>query len=165
VRHDTGLGESYMDGDYEVGANCHCGDVCSGVVALGFCPAKKCGRVVSVPPLPADLPRVLLGIAGFRCLGWALSGADAALQVDDLGSLMAVATANAASIEGNRGTLGWLNWLGNKALHAAHLARPNTIAGSRRNIEEHYDAGNAMYKLFLVREARASGGGDDRRAL
>ena len=23
------------------------------------------------------------------------------------------------------------------------------IEGSRRNIEEHYDAGNAMYKLFL----------------
>lgn len=23
------------------------------------------------------------------------------------------------------------------------------IEGSRRNVEEHYDAGNAMYKLFL----------------
>lgn len=34
-------------------------------------------------------------------------------------------------------------------LYLAHLARPNTIDGSRRNIEEHYDAGNDMYRLFL----------------
>ena len=27
--------------------------------------------------------------------------------------------------------------------------RANTLKGSRRNIEEHYDAGNAMYRLFL----------------
>ena len=27
--------------------------------------------------------------------------------------------------------------------------RPNTVAGSRRNIEAHYDAGNDMYRLFL----------------
>lgn len=26
---------------------------------------------------------------------------------------------------------------------------PLQIEGSRRNIEEHYDAGNAMYQLFL----------------
>ncbi len=26
---------------------------------------------------------------------------------------------------------------------------PHRPAGSRKNIEEHYDAGNAMYKLFL----------------
>ena len=29
------------------------------------------------------------------------------------------------------------------------IRRGNTVAGSRRNIEEHYDAGNAMYSLFL----------------
>ena len=27
--------------------------------------------------------------------------------------------------------------------------RPNTLSGSRKNIEAHYDAGNDMYKLFL----------------
>jgi cyclopropane-fatty-acyl-phospholipid synthase len=86
-RHDTGLGESYMDGDYEV------------------------------------------------------SG--------DLGRLLAVATANAVDIEDTRGLLGFFNRLGDRALAAAHAARSNTAAGSRRNIEEHYDAGNAMYKLFL----------------
>jgi len=94
TRHDTGLGESYMDGDYEV------------VPGLG-------------------------GAGG------------------DLGSLIAVATANAGDIEGSRGLLGLFNKLGDRALTMAHRARSNTAAGSRRNIEEHYDAGNDMYRLFL----------------
>ncbi len=42
-----------------------------------------------------------------------------------------------------------LNWLGDRALYLAHLGRSNTVEGSRRNIEEHYDAGNDMYRLFL----------------
>ena len=29
------------------------------------------------------------------------------------------------------------------------LCRPNTLSGSRKNIEAHYDAGNDMYKVFL----------------
>ena len=93
MRHDTGMGESYMDGDYEV----------------------------------------LQGVGG--------SG--------DLGSLIAVATANANNIEVSRGLLGFFNKLGDRALALAHKARSNTVAGSRRNIEEHYDAGNDMYKVFL----------------
>ncbi|EIE24233.1 cyclopropane fatty acid synthase [Coccomyxa subellipsoidea C-169] len=86
TRHDTGLGEAYMDGDF---------------------------------------------------------------LVDDLGALLAAVTANAGNIEGNRGALGILNRIGDWLLLLAHRARANTIEGSRRNIEEHYDAGNAMYKLFL----------------
>ena len=86
TRHDTGMGESYMDGDYEV---------------------------------------------------------------DNLGALLAVATANAYNIQDKRGMLGVFNWIGDKMLHLAHMGRSNTAAGSRRNIEEHYDAGNEMYKLFL----------------
>ena len=31
----------------------------------------------------------------------------------------------------------------------AHRARRNTVAGSRRNIEAHYDLGNELYRLFL----------------
>ncbi|MDF2455358.1 MAG: cyclopropane-fatty-acyl-phospholipid synthase [Cytophagaceae bacterium] len=30
-----------------------------------------------------------------------------------------------------------------------HLSRKNTIAGSRKNISEHYDLGNSFYELFL----------------
>jgi cyclopropane-fatty-acyl-phospholipid synthase len=33
--------------------------------------------------------------------------------------------------------------------YAAHLRRPNTVEGSRRNISEHYDLGNEFYRLFL----------------
>jgi len=93
TRSDTGLGESYMDGDFEV----------------------------------------ITGLGG--------SG--------DLGSLMAVITANAHSAESNRGMMGIINKIGAKSLLWAHAQRSNTAVGSRRNIEEHYDAGNSMYKAFL----------------
>ena len=92
-RHDTGLGEAYMDGDFEA----------------------------------------IEGMGG--------SG--------DLGSLMAVITVNATSVESNRGLLGIFNKIGDKLLTWAHAQRSNTAAGSRINIEEHYDAGNSMYKTFL----------------
>ncbi|GFH08373.1 amino_oxidase domain-containing protein, partial [Haematococcus lacustris] len=86
MRHDTGLGEAYMDKDFEAG---------------------------------------------------------------NLGGFMAVILANAHSTEASRSSLGWLNWVGDRMLYLAHLMRPNTIEGSRRNIGEHYDAGNDMYRLFL----------------
>ncbi|PNH10244.1 Cyclopropane-fatty-acyl-phospholipid synthase [Tetrabaena socialis] len=86
LRHDVGLGESYMAGDYEA---------------------------------------------------------------DSLGGFIAVLSANAVVAETERGHLGLLNWFGERLLYLSHLKRPNTIKGSRKNIEEHYDAGNAMYKLFL----------------
>ncbi len=35
------------------------------------------------------------------------------------------------------------------AISPACGRRANTVEGSRRNIEEHYDAGNDMYRLFL----------------
>ena len=93
MRHDTGLGESYMDGDFEV----------------------------------------IQGLGG--------SG--------DLGSMMAVITANAHSLEANRGMMGVFNRIGDVLLTWSHARRSNTAAGSKRNIEEHYDAGNSMYKAFL----------------
>lgn len=86
TRHDTGLGEAYMQGDY---------------------------------------------------------------SVDNLGAFMAVVTANAYGIESNRGVLGVFNWIGDRSLYLAHLTRANTFEGSKKNISEHYDAGNDMYKLFL----------------
>lgn len=39
------------------------------------------------------------------------------------------------------GLLGMLNWAGDRLLALAHRGRSNTLAGSRKNIEEHYDAG------------------------
>lgn len=48
-------------------------------------------------------------------------------QVDDLGALLAVVTANARDIEGNRGALGVLNRIGDWLLLMAHKARANTV--------------------------------------
>lgn len=70
-------------------------------------------------------------------------------DTDDLGAFMAVVTANARNIEASRGILGALNRIGDKMLYLAHLTRANTVEGSKKNISEHYDAGNDMYKLFL----------------
>ncbi|KAF5839621.1 cyclopropane fatty acid synthase [Dunaliella salina] len=74
---------------------------------------------------------------------------DKDFEVDSIGGMMAVIVLNAHNSEQARGSLGILNWIGDRLLYLAHLRRPNTIAGSRKNIEEHYDAGNDMYKLFL----------------
>lgn len=46
----------------------------------------------------------------------------------------------------SRGLLGVFNWLGDRLLAMAHAARSNTLEGSRRNIEEHYDAGEAGWR-------------------
>ena len=74
-------------------------------------------------------------------------------ECDDLYAFMAVITTNVRNIQANRGQMGLvggaLNWAGDKLLYLAHLARANSILGSRRNIQEHYDAGNAMYGVFL----------------
>ena len=50
------------------------------------------------------------------------------MQVDDLGALVAVITANAGNIEGKRGALGLLNRLGDWLLTLAHRGRANTVS-------------------------------------
>lgn len=50
-------------------------------------------------------------------------------EADDIGGLMAVIVANARNSEDARGSLGVLNWVGDRLLYLAHLRRPNTIAG------------------------------------
>jgi len=54
---------------------------------------------------------------------------DGDFLVDDLGGLLAVVVANARALEDKRGRMGMFNWLGERLLHLAHLARSNTIAG------------------------------------
>ncbi len=44
------------------------------------------------------------------------------------------------------------------AEHSCAGCRSNTRIGSRKNIEEHYDAGNDMYSLFLDDTMTYSGG-------
>jgi cyclopropane-fatty-acyl-phospholipid synthase len=64
----------------------------------------------------------------------------------DLPALLRVAALNREALALPRG---W--WRLPLRLHKtlAHRARRNTIAGTRRNIESHYDLGNEFYRLFL----------------
>jgi cyclopropane-fatty-acyl-phospholipid synthase len=52
----------------------------------------------------------------------------------------------------------WPALAGRALNYAAHLRRPNSVAGSRRNIGEHYDLGNDFYRLFLDSTMSYSGG-------
>lgn len=74
---------------------------------------------------------------------------DGSIVCKDPGALMAVLVANARDAEQSRGSLGLLNWVGDKLLLLTHMKRHNSVENSRKNIEEHYDAGNDMYKAFL----------------
>lgn len=53
-------------------------------------------------------------------------------EVDSLGGLWAVITANAVEAQEQRGRMGVLNWVGDRLLYLAHLRRPNTIEGGWR---------------------------------
>ena len=68
---------------------------------------------------------------------------------DDLTKFILVLTHNIDNVDAAQASLGVLNWLGSAGQSLYHLSRSNTIAGSRKNIQEHYDLGNDMYKLFL----------------
>ena len=70
-------------------------------------------------------------------------------EPDDLTNFLNVLTQNVAAINASQKRLGLLNWVGTRAQSMAHYARANTVEGSRRNIAEHYDLGNDMYRLFL----------------
>lgn len=52
----------------------------------------------------------------------------------------------------------WPALAGRALNYMAHLRRPNSVAGSRRNIGEHYDLGNDFYRLFLDSTMSYSGG-------
>ncbi|KAK9804082.1 hypothetical protein WJX73_004574 [Symbiochloris irregularis] len=114
--------------------------------------------VYGPPKLPAGAPQAtmrLFSCAFFRKVvtrhdtGMGESYMDANYEVDDLGQLLALATANAHQIQASRGGLGVLNWVGDRLLLLAHLARSNTLGRSVSNIEAHYDIGNDVYRLFL----------------
>jgi cyclopropane-fatty-acyl-phospholipid synthase len=71
---------------------------------------------------------------------------DGTWSSSDLTALLRIFVRNAELTDGLEGGLAWfagaLDWL-------AHRLRPNTHAGSRRNIAEHYDLGNELFELFL----------------
>ncbi|MEO8584777.1 MAG: cyclopropane-fatty-acyl-phospholipid synthase family protein [Acidobacteriota bacterium] len=78
-------------------------------------------------------------------LGAAESFMDGDWSTDDLVAVVRLFVRNADRFDRESPFARVTNW-GNRLLHAA---RRNTLAGSRRNIEAHYDLGNAFYALFL----------------
>lgn len=108
------------------------------------------------PPAPECTLRVIRALPFiWKCVSRHDTGLGEAWMAGDVvcgnpGALMACLVLNADRAEGEaRGALGLLNTLGDRILQAAHAARHNSIVNAKKNIEEHYDAGNAMYTTFL----------------
>jgi cyclopropane-fatty-acyl-phospholipid synthase len=72
-------------------------------------------------------------------------------DVDNLTNWVLLLTHNIGAIDEQlgRGMLGLASTIGSTAQSLYHKSRINSITGSRKNIHEHYDLGNDMYKLFL----------------
>lgn len=66
-------------------------------------------------------------------------------RTDDLVSLLEIGIHNEAALP----QVTWLTRLLNLGNDLQHRLRPNTKAGSRRNIHAHYDLSNALFSLFL----------------
>jgi cyclopropane-fatty-acyl-phospholipid synthase len=64
----------------------------------------------------------------------------------DLVALVQVVLANADVLTATPAPIRWLAELAEKL---RHRLRDNTVAGSRRNIQRHYDLGNDFFRLFL----------------
>lgn len=91
---------------------------------------------------PSFFRRAVLG----GSVGAGESFVDGDWTCDDLVSLVRIMARNEETLSGmESGAARFLGW----AYRAAHGLRPNTRAGSRRNVAEHYDLGNGFYRLFL----------------
>ena len=79
---------------------------------------------------------------------------DGLIATSDMTALLALCEANQAALESL--------WYGNPVVaffyRLVHRLRPNTRAGSRKNIQAHYDLGNAFYSLWLDRTRTYSAG-------
>ena len=86
--------------------------------------------------------RALLG----GSVGAGASYMDGHWTADDLVSVARILARNAEALERMEGGTAVLS---RPFLRLYHALRRNTEAGSRRNIADHYDLGNAFYELFL----------------
>ncbi|HEY6098549.1 MAG TPA: cyclopropane-fatty-acyl-phospholipid synthase family protein [Anaeromyxobacter sp.] len=91
---------------------------------------------------PVFWRRVALG----GTVGAAESYADGDWTADDLTSVVRVLVRNRAALDGVEGGLARVR---RGLLAVAHALRRNTRGGSRRNIADHYDLGNAFFELML----------------
>jgi len=79
-------------------------------------------------------------------VGAAESYADGDWETDDLTAVIRVLSRNEEALAGMERGLARLRWPADAAFAAL---RRNTRAGSRRNIADHYDLGNAFFELML----------------
>ncbi len=125
-------------------------------------PKLACGTLTLVLPRggrltlrgKAEGPAATVAVHRWRALRRLLIGGDigfaeAYMEGDwsspDLPALIEVAARNQSVIPGVEGGA-WPSRLLNRL---RHLARANTLAGSKRNIEQHYDLGNDFYARWL----------------
>jgi len=79
-------------------------------------------------------------------IGFAESFMQGDIEVDDLTTLFKIFIANRDAMNGlDTG----FAWLGHILDRLSHMRRANTIIGSKKNIQMHYDLGNELFKLFL----------------
>ncbi len=64
----------------------------------------------------------------------------------DVVAVIRLAIRNLAQLQHGNFALSWLSRLVNRV---RHLRRGNSVEGSRRNIQEHYDLSNEFFRLFL----------------
>jgi cyclopropane-fatty-acyl-phospholipid synthase len=84
-------------------------------------------------------------------------------QCDDIPGLIKLFCRNRAAME--QAVYG--SWFGNLLYRLKHLFNANTKAGSKKNIEAHYDLGNDFYRLWLdpsMTYSAALFGGDFKRS-
>ncbi len=91
---------------------------------------------------PSFYKRIMLG----GTIGSAESYIDGHWVSNDLTSLIRIMIRNLGHF--SKLEKGWAR-LKNGWHFIQHLGRRNSISGSRKNIQEHYDLGNEFYKLFL----------------
>jgi len=99
------------------------------------------------PKARLDIPTwaALRRIAFGGTLGFAEAYISGEIDVVDLETLLRLAALNRHVLDRRLAGLGPVRVFN----RLAHLLRPNTRKGSRRNIAAHYDLGNAFYRLWL----------------
>jgi cyclopropane-fatty-acyl-phospholipid synthase len=104
---------------------------------------------------PAHQPRAKVFVRNPRLYGalalrGAMGGAEAYMdgdwESDDLSAVIRIMARNRSALEAFGKCL---SWLAKPSLALFHRFRRNTVAGSRRNIADHYDLGNEFFELFL----------------
>jgi cyclopropane-fatty-acyl-phospholipid synthase len=133
-----------------------------GMIIRRLCSRLKCGALSIVVPSGARFnhrtgipgPEATLIIHRWRMLRRLILGGDVAFgesfidgdwSSPDLVALIELAARNDASLVSTTDGSIPARWF-NRLMHGV---RSNTLAGSRRNIVEHYDLGNDFYRLWL----------------